>query len=134
MFHTEQQYVNDGFQTRFEFRISEIDGDGADGILFQLHKDSTGFFRVFMDTYNPGFPNLNQANVRLVTPNQDTKLFQGDLPFNASDGEVHSLELNFNGSTQQLTITTDDALLPFVDVLLDLEDLDLIDGFAWVGF
>ena len=137
MFFTKQQRVDSGFRSVFKFRISEILNRGSDGVFFWVQKDAPPtlgkqpYFHIFIDTYHA--PDDNYLHVRLDTKSIDTHFFQGVLPINASDGNVHTVDVNYDGIGKRLTITFDNADSPFVDVAADLSPLELDGGMAWVA-
>jgi len=137
IYHSEQQRVDLGFRSIFEFRISEIVNRGSDGLFFWIQKDAPpttsglGTMHIFIDTFHT--PDDNFIHVRLDTESIDTHFFQGVLPFNASDGDVHKVDVNYDGIGKRMTITFDDAASPFIDVAADLSPLELDNGMAWVA-
>ena len=142
IYFDEKQKVDLGFHTRFEFSISEIAGSGSDTINFIVigGPEGTPFSHphvdVEIDTFqNPWDANANHVSVFDVPgdPSSTIELTATPLPFNASDGAIHAVDIVYDGIGHQLSVTFDDAIAPLVTVGVDIAaSVALENGKSWV--
>lgn len=151
-----KQSVADGFETTFQFQISDLVGSGGDGFAFVIQNNnptalvgaggSLGYgglsnsLAIEFDTlWNPGNdPNANHISVHTngTLPNGSGSAsslgFVDTIP-DLSDGNVHTAKIAYTPGT--LEIYLNDLTTPVLTVPLDLENtLNLDNGTAYLGF
>ena len=155
--HIAEQFVEDGFETTFQFEITEWSGGGADGFAFVVQNSSVSALgmaggnlgyggipnsvAVEFDTYHNGVnvdPNSNHISVhtRGTNPNSSHHAYTlgstTAIP-NVRDGNVHTVRIDYIPGT--LSVFLDDLANPALTVSLDLAaTLSFDNGRAWVGF
>jgi hypothetical protein len=152
-----KQAVTNGFETIFQFRITEKAGHGADGFTFVLQSRPTptlggggyylGFFRggsalaIKFDTYHWHRKSYVNYDEITVTTSGDEERPQdlGDPlgtvtgPGLFSGGNIHTARVSYVPGN--LLIFLDDLEKPLLTVAVKLEDFVSFDkGLAWVGF
>ena len=150
------QSVEDGFETVFQFQISQPTGTGAEGFAFLIvHADGPelgesgaglGYSSVpsclvveFDMFQNPETmdPDGNHISIhsRGVAPNradETASLGRTTVPFNMSDGLVHTVVIHYAGA--MLEVFLDDLNFPLLAVPVALGPLLDLHGDAGVGF
>jgi hypothetical protein len=147
--------LSKGFDTRFQFRISQLYGAGADGFAFIIHGAPSpqlgwpggglGYgglansLAIEFDTFwSDSDPNGNHISVQSMGQTANTFATNASLGWatsipNLSDGAIHSVRINYDPGT--LRVYLDNLTNPVVTVKVDLNrKLALENGRAWVGF
>ena len=152
-----KQAVNKGFETTFQFRITEKVNRGADGFTFVLQSRATpslggggyylGFFRggsalaIKFDTYHwhrQWYVKYDEIAVTSCGGEQRTEDLGDPLgtttgPELFSDGNIHTARVRYVPGN--LLVFLDDLEKPLLTVLVKLEDfVSFENGLAWVGF
>jgi hypothetical protein len=151
------QFVQDGFETTFRFRIYDLSDFGADGLAFVIQNHaqtaigssggSMGYafipnsLAVEFDTWQNseiGDPNTNHISVQT----RGTEMNDGDHAYSLgtatsipdlSDGNVHTATLRYTPGT--LSVYLDNPSTPVLTAPVMLSNtLALMNGRAWVGF
>ena len=153
---TDQPFLANGFDCEFQFRISELTGNGADGFAFVIQGNGTspqltgagaglGYhgvansLAVEFDTYlSPSDPNDNHISVHsrgtdLNSVDESASLGWTTWIPNMSDGAVHTVRINYQPG--MLLVWLDDLTVPALGVAVNFDGyLALDNGRAWVGF
>ena len=160
--HITKQFVQDGFETTFQFQITDLGGGsglepGADGIVFVIQNNSVsalGFggygigyhgipnsLAVEFDTWHNSSwddPNNNHVSVhtRGIDPNSVHHAYSlgstTEIP-DMSDGNVHTARIDYVPGTMRVYL--DNLTEPALTVDVNLGDILSLDGgYAWVGF
>ena len=155
--YTTTQFIQEGFETTFQFQITNTAGGGADGFAFVIQNNSTlilgssgagiGYdgitnsLAVEFDTWNDGAlgdPSDNHVSVqtRGTVPNSADHTYSlgsTTVITDISNGSVHTVTLQYVTGT--MWIFLDDLTTSVLTVSVDLATvLNLDDGQAWVGF
>ncbi len=148
----EQQAVQYGFETQFQFQIT---GGLADGFAFVIqnsspnalglmggglgYHDIQNSLAVEFDTWlNPPDPDSNHVSVQTRGTDPNTYHLDYSLGFTSpiadmSDGSVYTVKVTYEPGTMKIFI--DDLASEVLEVSVDLETLLNLDaGKAWVGF
>tara|TARA_B100000941_G_C28502662_1_gene555314 strand:- start:1244 stop:2755 length:1512 start_codon:yes stop_codon:yes gene_type:complete len=153
----EKQPVANGFETMFEFCITDQHNGGADGFALVIQNDSNtvlgaGSYRLGYghDIYNSlaiefdtwldtsvSDPNDNHVSIHtrgalLNSPDESCSIASATPSVNLSDGQVHLVDVLYEDGT--LYVFIDDMNTPVIEVDYDLENLGLDAGKAWIGF
>ncbi|MAF11308.1 hypothetical protein CMK11_12730 [Candidatus Poribacteria bacterium] len=158
--HYAKQQVADGFETRYQFQLSEFLDGGPEGFAFVIQNSDAqavgegwagiGYERIpnslavefdtFMheDASDPfGDPNDNHISVQSLGSAPNTVREGGQLGVTAaipdmSDGALHDARVLYTPGSLQVFL--DDLVTPVLTVAVDLSTLlQLDDGAAWVG-
>jgi hypothetical protein len=157
MWLNEKQSVENGFETVFQFQVSQLSSKGADGLAFVIlsstfpalgnsgagmaYSSLTNSLAIEFDTYqNPEATDLDANHIgihsRGVLPNstdESAALARVTPSIDMSDGAVHTTVIRY--SEGFLRVYLDDLLVPVLKFALDLGSvLSLDNGTAWVGF
>jgi hypothetical protein len=153
-----KQAVELGFETAFQFQISQVSGQGADGFAFVIQNnafpaigpagDDMGYgsiansLAIEFDTFqNPEAldPNANHIGIhsRGTEPNsaeESASLALVTPSINLSDGAIHTVVIRYAGG--MLKVFLDDLNnQPTLELPVELGTLLTLDnGTAWVGF
>ncbi|HUR45351.1 MAG TPA: Ig-like domain-containing protein [Candidatus Saccharimonadales bacterium] len=152
-----KQTVADGFETVFQFQVSQLSSKGADGFAFILfgseipllggagaglgYRSLTNSLAVEFDTYqNSETADLDGNHIGLhsrgLLPNstdESASLARVTPSIDMSDGAVHTVVIRYDGA--KLRVYLDDLILPVLDYAVNLSSLLSLDnGTAWVGF
>jgi len=150
----EKLYVQDGFETTFEFQLSEFSYEGADGIALVIQDSSAtalgeggwgiGYLGIprsiafEIDTFSNAEINGNHVAIHSMgtlpnRPDGPARIAQnGSIP-NVSDSQVHTFRVVYTASGEFL-VFLDNLVSSVLDVPIDLAALlQLTDGTAWVG-
>jgi hypothetical protein len=146
------QQVDSGFATTFQFQLTDLTNDGADGLAFVIQNSSTaslgwGYIDIVncvaveLDTWenwDAGDPNDNHISVqtRGSLPNSDDHMYSlgetTDIP-DMSDGDVHTAMIDYLPG--EMNIFMDNLSEPVLTIEINLSDILFLDnGKAWVGF
>ena len=150
--YNNRQDVQSGFETEFDFRITDRQEDGADGFAFvvQAHSQTAqghGYvgiprsIAVAFDTYyneDHGDPNDNHISVQTNgmfanTYNHDYRSLATNIQIpQMGDGAVHTVRIVYKGDV--LSIYMDDLETSRINVEVDIDALLNLNGAgAWVG-
>jgi hypothetical protein len=151
-----KQWVKDGFETSFQFQLTEPGGFGANGLAFVIQNNETpllgssghgmGFRRiqnslvVKFDPYHFKDHHYVKYDEVAVLVNSSAHIYPPDagaigLTTNASytDGQIHTVKIVYTAGN--LEVFLDDLGNPLLTVPVNLaEVVALDDGRAWVGF
>jgi hypothetical protein len=146
--YTQKQFVAGGFSTTFTFRITNLGNSGGDGISFAVQNGGTGILGteygaesnsvpiglgVSLDTFpNPDIGEVSD-NFVAITTNGSHYVVQRDLngTLNLSDGNLHSVQVDFNGASMSVSI---DSISLLSNIAVPMSLATDIGGNAWVGF
>lgn len=153
----EKQPVANGFETVFEFAITDQHNGGADGFALVIQNDSgtilgSGSYRlgygyditnslaIEFDTWldsSVGDPNDNHISIHtrgtlLNSPDESVSIASATPSVNLSDGQVHLVDVLYEDGT--LYVFIDDMNTPVISVDYDLANIGLDNGQAWIGF
>ena len=153
----QKQLVENGFETVFQFQVSQLSTRGADGLAFVIESSafpvlgssgaSLGYssiansLAVEFDTFqNPEATDLDANHIgihsRGMLPNssdESAALARVTPAIDMSDGAVHTAVIRYSDGF--LRVFLDDPLLPVLTLSIDLAStLNLENGTAWVGF
>jgi hypothetical protein len=152
-----KQPVLKGFETTFQFRITEKRGHGGDGFTFVLQNNPMpllggggsylGFFRggsafvIRFDTYHwhrQRYVKHDEIAVTSCGGESSQEQLQDPLgtvtgPSLFSDGQIHTARVRYTPGN--LLIFLDDLQKPLLTVSVQMEDFVAFnDGLAWAGF
>jgi hypothetical protein len=153
-----KQAVEQGFETVFQFQVSQISGQGADGFAFVIQNnafpalgpagDDMGYgsiansLAIEFDTFqNPETLDLDANHIgihsRGTDPNsaeESASLGVVTPSINLSDGAIHTVVIRYAGG--KLKVFLDDLNnQPALELPMELGTLLTLDnGAAWVGF
>ncbi len=152
-----KQRIGDGFDTTFQFQISQLVWGGADGFAFVIQNSAanalgggggsigyagiTASLAIEFDTYrNNDDPNGNHISVHTLGINPNSSLESASIGWatmsNMKDGNWHLVRVRYVVQPKpQLSIYIDNAAAPLVNVAVDIvSKLQLPDATAWLGF
>jgi hypothetical protein len=130
-YHGQEIRVSDGFETMFEFQLTQLNCGGADGLTFIIHNDSRG--TAFLgdgggeiaysaaSSSPPGTGALNSLVIEL-----DTYMNGADISSN--EISVHTNGVAENGSSEALSIGSADASVNMKDGLVHLLLISYLPG------
>lgn len=149
-----KQAVTHGFETIFQFRISDLTAGGADGLAFVVEGTPSPVFNsgigyygvtnclaVEYDTYYNSWqadPNDNHISVQSQGTGTNTVFHDASLGCttniaNLSDGAVHTSKISY--APPYLNVFLDDMTAPIITVKVDLSSYLYLEADAgWVGF
>ena len=149
-----KQAVRDGFESTFQFRITDKVRHGADGFAFVLQNNATpsvgtsgyhlGFVRggsafavKFVDYHwrRDAFAKFDEIAVTSCDREQEPQSYLATVSRTElfSDGKIHIARVQYVPGN--LLVFLDDLEKPILTVAVKLEDLvSFDDGLAWVGF
>ncbi len=152
-----KQSIAGGFETVFQFQVSQLSSKGADGLAFVIcgnefpllgdagaglgYSSLANSLAVEFDTFqNPEATDLDANHIgihsRGALPNsaeESAALARMTPSIDMSDGAVHSVVIRYSGSL--LRVYLDDLSTPVLTKPVDLGSvLNLDHGTAWVGF
>ena len=151
--YTTPQFVQEGFETTFQFQITNTGNDGADGFAFVIQNNSisalgssgsgigyegiTNCLAIEFDTYEDqgrSDPNDNHISVQpCETADHPYSLGYTTAITDISNGSVHTVTIEY--MTNTLRIFLDTPSLPVLTVYVDIATvLSLDNGRAWAGF
>ncbi len=149
-----KQAVLDGFETTFQFRVTDKVRHGADGFALVLQNNATpsvgssgyhlGFVRggsafavKFVDYHwrRDAFAKFDEIAVTSCDREQEPQSYLATVSRTElfSDGEIHTARVQYVPGN--LSVFLDDLEKPILVAAVKLEDLVSFDnGLAWVGF
>ncbi len=152
-----KQRVADGFETVFQFQVSQLSNKGADGLAFIIfgsevpllgdagfglgYRSLTNSLAVEFDTYqNSETSDLDGNHIGIhslgLLPNstdESASLARVKPLSDMSDGAVHTVIIRYDGA--KLSVYLDDLPLPVLEHAVNVSSLLSLDnGTAWVGF
>ncbi|MBC8097225.1 MAG: hypothetical protein H7Y43_15580 [Akkermansiaceae bacterium] len=150
-----RQFVQDGFETTFQFQLTERGGHGADGLAFVIQHHDTprigdggrgmgfgGVSNVLAVKFDPyhykggKYVKFDEVAVLggkyLNTARSDPAPLGSVTHVTYTDGKVHTVKIRYAPGT--LTVYLDDLNTPLLTVPLNLAELITLDnGRGWVG-
>jgi hypothetical protein len=149
--------VEHGFESAFQFQISQPSSKGADGFAFVIQNNASPLLgnagaglgyssvpnslAIEFDTFqNPEAtdPDANHIGIHsrgsgANSTDESASLARVVPPIDLSDGQIHTVLVRYQGG--QLRIFVDDLITPALKLPIDLSTLiNLDNGGAWVGF
>jgi hypothetical protein len=152
-----KQLVQHGFETVFQFQISQPSSKGADGFAFVIQNNASPWLgnagaglgyssvpnslAIEFDTFqNPEAIDADANHIGIHSrgsaansTDESASLARVVPPVDLSDGQIHTVLVRYQGG--QLRIFIDDLSTPALKLPIDLSTLiNLDNGRAWVGF